>query len=70
MLNRFQIFGKKNETIAAKYLIKCGYKILVKNYRTKMGEIDLIAKDGDVIVFVEVKSREILIFNESKRISY
>ncbi len=57
MLNSKQIFGKKSESIAVKHLKKKGYKILEQNYRTKMGEIDIIARDKDVIVFVEVKAR-------------
>lgn len=43
--------------LAVKYLKQCGYKILTRNYRTKVGEIDIIAKDRETIVFVEVKAR-------------
>ncbi len=57
MLNRQQDFGKKSESIAAMHLKKHGYKILKQNYRTKLGEIDIIAKDKNTLVFVEVKSR-------------
>lgn len=57
MLNRFQIFGKKGEAMAAKHLKKMGYTILEKNHKNRMGEIDIIAKDKQVLVFVEVKSR-------------
>ncbi len=57
MLNKQQSFGKKSESIAAKHLKKNGYKILEQNYRTKLGEIDIIAKDKDTLVFVEVKAR-------------
>lgn len=49
--------GKLGEEIAQKYLISKGGKILEKNYKTKMGEIDLIAKLNGELVFVEVKSR-------------
>ncbi len=56
MLNKSQQFGKKNELIAASFLKKKGYKILEQNYRTKNGEIDIIAKEKETIVFVEVKS--------------
>ncbi|MDM8550468.1 YraN family protein [Desulfobacterales bacterium HSG2] len=57
MLNRQQQFGKKSESAAVRHLVKNGYSILEQNYHTKQGEIDIIAKDGDTIVFVEVKAR-------------
>lgn len=49
--------GSKYESIAADYLIKQGYQILEQNFTTRMGEIDLIAKDDEYLVFVEVKYR-------------
>ena len=57
MLSKQQDFGKKSESIATGHLKKHGYKILEQNYRTKLGEIDIIAKDKDTLVFVEVKAR-------------
>ncbi len=57
MLSKQQDFGKKSESIATTHLKKHGYKILEQNYRTKLGEIDIIAKDKDTLVFVEVKAR-------------
>ena len=50
-------FGKRGEDEAAKYLERRGYKVLTKNYRCRLGEIDIVARDGDTIVFVEVKTR-------------
>ena len=51
------IFGKRGEIIAQNYLQEKGYKIVQTNYKNKIGEIDIIAKDKDCLVFVEVKSR-------------
>lgn len=49
--------GQKGEGLAANYLISRGYEILEKNYRHHRQEIDLIAKQADCLVFVEVKTR-------------
>ena len=50
--------GKIQEERAAEYLTGIGYEILERNFRCRLGEIDIIAKDHDVIVFVEVKFRQ------------
>jgi len=47
--------GKNGEFIAKDYLIDGGYDLLEMNYKNKIGEIDLIMKNGDMLVFVEVK---------------
>ncbi|MBU0697874.1 MAG: YraN family protein [Pseudomonadota bacterium] len=57
MQNKRQQFGRKSESIAVRHLKKNGYKILEQNYRNQLGEIDVIAKDKDTLVFVEVKAR-------------
>ena len=57
MVNRRQRFGRQSEELAVNQLKKLGYKIIERNYRTKLGEIDIIAKDGRSLVFVEVKAR-------------
>ena len=49
--------GNAGENFAARYLEQHGYKILEKNFRVRSAEIDIIAQIGDVIVFVEVKTR-------------
>ncbi|MFQ5911721.1 MAG: YraN family protein [Nitrospinota bacterium] len=49
--------GKRGEEEAARYLRKLGYEILERNVRTRLGEIDLIARQRGVLVFVEVKTR-------------
>jgi len=48
--------GKRGEAIAQSYLKKQGYKIIEKNYNTKLGEIDIVASDRDCICFTEVRS--------------
>jgi putative endonuclease len=49
--------GKQGEVLAAAFLRKQGLEVLAHNVRCPMGEIDLVARDGSTLVFVEVKSR-------------
>lgn len=51
-------YGRWSELIAALYLRAKGYRILARNYRTRLGEIDIIAKRGKLIVIAEVKARK------------
>lgn len=48
--------GKRGEAIAREHLQKQGYAILVNNFRCKLGEIDIIAQDKHIVVFVEVRT--------------
>ena len=48
--------GGAGEALAASYLEEKGFKILKKNFRSRMGEVDIIAQDGQALVFVEVKT--------------
>ena len=57
MQGQKQILGKEGEQIAEKYLRKKGYRLVERNYRCPAGELDLIALDRRVVVFVEVKTR-------------
>ena len=52
-----QDLGQLGEKLASDFLKKQGYKILGHNYRTRGGEIDIVAKDGEAIIFIEVKTR-------------
>lgn len=54
--------GVQGEKIAARYLQNRGYQIVERNYRTRLGEIDIIAKQGKCLVFVEVKTRSDTLF--------
>jgi len=51
------IFGESGENVASRELRRRGYEIIARRYRTRAGEIDLVARDGDTLVFVEVKTR-------------
>jgi putative endonuclease len=50
--------GEKAETLAAAFLEREGLRIIERNYRSRFGEIDLIARDGDALVFIEVRERK------------
>lgn len=52
-----KLLGDRGERAAARFLRRQGYRILARSYRCQFGEVDLIAKDGRQIVFVEVKTR-------------
>ena len=51
--------GKKGEDMVTGFLMKNGHTILKRNYLCRFGEIDIIAKKGDILLFVEVKTRKI-----------
>ncbi|NVN98904.1 MAG: YraN family protein [Geobacteraceae bacterium] len=54
--------GSRGEELAASFLERSGIKIIERNFRCKGGEVDIVAKDGNTIVFVEVKSRKSLAY--------
>ena len=58
--------GQQGEAAAVKHLRRRGYKILERNYRNRLGEIDIVAKHRDQIVFVEVKARRSLNYGNPK----
>jgi putative endonuclease len=64
MLNNSQNLGIEGEEIARKHLLKKGYEILDINWRFKKLEIDIISKQEDTIVFVEVKTRSNDVFGD------
>lgn len=66
MANPSQQFGKKGEDLAVRKLARNGYRIIAQNYSNAMGEIDIIARDGDTVVFVEVKARQSRRFGNAK----
>lgn len=55
MINQRQELGKEGEDFAADYLQKQGYEIIDRNFECKQGEIDIIAKEKNEYVFIEVK---------------
>ena len=50
-------FGRRSEIRGGEYLRSLGYRLLASSFRTPGGEIDIVARDGDCLVFVEVKAR-------------
>jgi putative endonuclease len=52
-----RLLGERGEREAARFLRRQGLRVLLRGYRTRSGEIDLIAREGDILVFVEVKAR-------------
>ncbi len=54
--------GRVGEEIARDYLLTKNYELITQNFQTRFGEIDLICKDGDSLVFVEVKTKKGLEF--------
>ena len=85
-MNKFTILkakhlklGRQGERTACRFLRNKSYDILMRNYKVKRGEIDIIARDGSIVCFVEVKTRKyskekirntktLLSFKQSKRI--
>lgn len=59
-------YGQNSEEAAAGFLRRKGYKILERNFRTRMGEIDIIARHKGTLVFVEVKARRSLRYGHAK----
>ena len=66
MQTKHQKFGEKSENLAVWYLKQNGYKIIEQNYRNRIGEIDIIAREKKTIVFVEVKSRRSIRYGNPK----
>ena len=59
-----QTCGKLGEDLACAELERRGYAILARRYRTRAGEIDIVARDGETLVFVEVKARATRAFGD------
>lgn len=59
-----KIIGRGGESLAKDYVEGLGYRVLEMNFRLKMGEIDLIALDGNTVCFIEVKTRTSLIHGQ------
>ena len=58
MVSKTQLIGQHAEQQACHYLLKKGLTLIESNFRCKMGEIDLIMRDGELLVFTEVKARQ------------
>lgn len=60
MVNQKQLMGGLAEDAACTFLQDQGFTIVERNYRTRAAEIDIVAKEGDTLVFIEVKARNVL----------
>jgi len=56
--------GQRGEILAVTFLKKKGYKVIEQNFKTRIGEIDIIASDGKTLVFIEVKTRESISYGQ------
>ena len=63
-MSETQDIGRAGEILAVDFLTNLGYQILEKNWRFGKDEVDIIARDGDSMVFVEVKTRQSSLFGE------
>ena len=59
--------GNEGENIACEFLVQNGYEIIARNWRTRTGEIDIIAQKCDIIVFVEVKAIAHCTFDDRRK---
>lgn len=66
MSDNRRCFGKEGEALAIAYLKKNGYKIIEHNYKSRLGEIDIIGSEGGVLTFIEVKARHTNRFGSPK----
>jgi len=55
--SRYRLLGRRGERAAKRFLKRRGYKVVARNWRCRLGEIDLVAMDESMLVFVEVKTR-------------
>lgn len=62
MTRKRQVLGRTGEEIAARYLQKLGYTIIQRNFSCRLGELDIVARDGRALVIVEVRTRSSNIF--------
>lgn len=56
--------GRAGEARAARHLVDEGFDVLARNWRVREGEVDIVAHDGRVVVFVEVKTRRTALFGD------
>ena len=61
-----KLLGKRGEDLAVKYIKKCGYKTVKRNFTTPFGEADIVAEKGGETVFIEVKTRSNDVYGEPK----
>jgi putative endonuclease len=64
MTSPHMLRGRRGERIACRFLLRLGFDILARRHRNRSGELDIVAYEGDMLVFVEVKTRSSRQFGE------
>lgn len=70
MITPRRVFGNEGEDAVVQWLIERDFSILARNYQTRLGEVDIIATKGEVVAFVEVKTRKSANFPVLNTITY
>ncbi len=60
--NHRQVLGQRGEDAVVSQIVSWGWQVVARNWRCKFGELDIVARDGDTLIFIEVKTRSSAVF--------
>ena len=69
-MSELKQLGDAGEGIVCRYLEKQGFKIVTRNFRTRQGEVDIVAQKAEILAFIEVKTRKVSYFPISNVITF